>query len=367
MSNFKLPPASKASVPDGKTLANKLKILVNREFPLTDKPRTNGATLRKVITTILDDGTINVANKADYSIVPSKKKGIPRLLACLCDSYIVTTGNSYNLQVWNRFPNTDNILIKYNNGRDSIKCNDIRFIFVKIDPTRKVVLSVVITTPDYIVKRFGAFGVPTIKHQMIISNITRARIIRLPQHCYFKGDTTALSLHTSEAITKPTNHISDPPTDGEIMSIEIIRDKVVNSLVGTRLVISDTKTKGQFLERVVANLLGFSPKDTLVGGYPDIPNQLLEIKVQDSPTVDLGKYSPSDPVIINRLMGITTRDVRYLIALTDTTGLIEGIILSAGAFLSDTFTFVSDTNFKCQRSIPMSFFEDNTGKAVFNP
>lgn len=77
MSNFKLPPASKASVPDGKTLANKLKILVNREFPLTDKPRTNGATLRKVITTILDDGTINVANKADYSIVPSKKKGIP--------------------------------------------------------------------------------------------------------------------------------------------------------------------------------------------------------------------------------------------------------------------------------------------------
>ena len=141
----------------------------------------------------------------------------------------------------------------------------------------------------------------------------------------------------------------------------------MNSLVGTRLVISDTKTKGQFLERVVANLLGFSPKDTLVGGYPDIPNQLLEIKVQDSPTVDLGKYSPSDPVIINRSMGITTRDVRYLIALTDTTGLIEGIILSAGAFLSDTFTFVSDTNFKCQRSIPMSFFEDNTGKAVFNP
>lgn len=66
-------------------------------------------------------------------------------------------------------------------------------------------------------------------------------------------------------------------------------------------------------------------------------------------------------------MKLTTEDVRYLIALTDATGLIEGIILSAGRFLGDTFTFVSDTNFKCQRSIPMSFFDKYNGKAVFNP
>ena len=93
----------------------------------------------------------------------------------------------------------------------------------------------------------------------------------------------------------------------------------------------------------------------------------MEVKVQDSPTVDLGKYSPSNPVVINNSMNLTTEDVRYLIALTDENGIIEGLILSPGSCLGDAFTFVSDTNYKCQRSIPMSFFTDQQGKAVFNP
>lgn len=367
MSDLKLPPVNKEQVLDGKSLAIKLQALVGQKFPLTDKPRTNGATLRKAISSVLDDDTVNVASKSDYSIVPVKGKGVPHLLACLCDSYIVTTGDMYNLQVWNRFPNTDNRLVTYKNGQEPIRCKDIRFVFVKIDPAQKVISSIVVATPDYIVKKFGVFGVPTIKYQMIISDIKRNEIIESPQSCYFKGDTNTMASHTSDTISKPTRHISDAPVSGQIMSLESIRNKVVYSLVGTRLVVSDTKTKGQFLERVVANLLGYSTDDSLVGGYPDIPNQLLEIKVQDSPTVDLGKFSPSNPVTINESMGITTEDVRYLIALTDADGLIEGVILSAGAYLGDAFTFVSDTNFKCQRSIPMTFFDNHNGKSVFNP
>lgn len=367
MSNLRLPPISKKGVLDGESLANKLQALVGKKFPLTDKPRTNGATLRKAISKVLDDGSVSVANKNDYCIVPAKGKGVPHLLACLCDSYIVTTGEMYNLQVWNRFPNTDNKLVSYSNGLEPIKCKDIRFVFVKIDPNQKKFSSVVVATPDYIVKKFGIFEVPTIKYQMIVSDIKRNEIIGLPQSCYFNGDTDAMTLHTSSDISKPSCHISDAPKSRQIMSLESIRDKVVNLLIGKRLVVSDTKTKGQFLERVVANLLGYSTEDPLVGGYPDIPNQLLEIKVQDSPTVDLGKFSPSNPVTINETIGITTEDVRYLIALTDAEGLIEGVIISAGAYLGDAFTFVSDTNFKCQRSIPMTFFDNHNGKAVFNP
>lgn len=367
MSSLKLPPVNKEDVIDGEALAAKLQVLINQKFLLTDKPRTNGANLRKTITKILDDGTIHIANKKNYSIVPIKGKGVPHLLACLCDSYIVTTGDSYNLQVWNRFPNTDNNLVRYSNGNEPINCRDIRFIFVKVDPVKKIISSIIVATPDYIVNKFGVFGVPTIKYQMIISDIKRNEIIKSPDFIHYKGDTAKMSLHTSDKILKPSGCISDAPVSGQIMSLESIKNKVVSSLIGTRLVVSDTKTKGQFLERTVANLLGYSAEDSLVGGYPDIPNQLLEIKVQDSPTVDLGKYSPSNPVIINDFMKLTTEDVRYLIALTDATGLIEGIILSAGRFLGDTFTFVSDTNFKCQRSIPMSFFDKYNGKAVFNP
>lgn len=367
MSELKLPPVNKASVMSGEDLAKKLQSLVGTKFPLTDKPRTNGSTLRKTLSNTLDDGTIVVANEKDYTIVPPKGKGVPHLLACLCDSYIVTTGDSYNLQVWNRFPNTSNDLIRYSNGNDSIKCKDIRFIFVKIDTVKNVISSIVVATPEYLVKKFGVFGVPTIKYQMIISDIKRNEIIGLSDSCFYKGDTVAMSKHTTCNITNLTTSISDAPKSGNIMSLDCIKEKVVSSLVGVQLSVSDTKTKGQSLERIVANLLGYSTEETLVGGYPDIPNQLLEIKVQDSPTVDLGKYSPSNPVVINEKMGLTTEDIRYLIALTDKDGLIEGVILSAGAYLGDAFTFVSDTNYKCQRSIPMSFFNDQNGKAVFNP
>lgn len=367
MSNLKLPPINKKDVIDGKALAGKLQTLIGQKFPLTNKPRTNGANLRKTISAILDDGTIHTANKGDYSIIPIKGKGVPHLLACLCDSYIVTTGNSYNLQVWNRFPNSDNILVRYSNNQDPIRCKDIRFIFIKIDPVQKVILSVIVATPTYIVNKFGAFGVPTIKYQMILSDIKRSEIVNLPTSIYYKGDTTNMSLHTSDNISSMTCCISDDPISKNIMSLESIRNKVVNSLIGTRILMSDTKTKGQFLERVVANLLGYNVEDSLVGGYPDIPNQLLEIKVQDSPTVDLGKYSPSNPIVINEVMGLTTEDVRYLIALTNTDGIIEGVILSAGKYLDEIFTFVSDTSFKCQRTISMSFFDKFNGEAVFDP
>ena len=177
---------------------------------------------------------------------------------------------------------------------------------------------------------------------MIVSDIKGNDIINSESSCFYKQDTTNMSKHTTNVFTRPTHNISDAPLKGEILSLSAIKDKVAEALIGTRLVVSDTKTKGQFLERVVANLLGYKSDDSLVGGYPDIPNQLLEIKVQDSPTVDLGKYSPSNPVTINDSMNLTTEDVRYLIALTDADGLIEGLILSPGANLGEAFTFVSD-------------------------
>ena len=367
MSILKFPPVSKDSVLSGEELVGKLKKLVGTEFPLTDKPRTNGATLRKILSDVLDDGSVNVADEHDYIIVPVKGKGVPHLLACLCDSYIVTTGESYNLQVWNRVPNTESVLIKYTNGNASIKSRDIRFIFVKIDTEKRVISSIVVATSDYIVKKFGAFGVPTIKYQMIISDIKRKEIVALDDSCFYKGDTAKIAKHTTNKAVKPTAKISDAPVSGQIMSLDCIKEKVVNSLIGIKLVVSDTKTKGQFLERYIANLLGYNAEESLVGGYPDIPNQLLEMKVQDTPTVDLGKYSPSNPIVINEAMGVTSEDVRYLIALTDKEGTVEGVILSAGAYLGDAFSFISGTSYKCQRSIPMSFFDEQKGKAVFNP
>ena len=117
-------------------------------------------------------------------------------------------------------------------------------------------------------------------------------------------------------------------------------------------------------------LLGYSTGkgENLVGGYPDIPNQLLEVKVQETQTVDLGRFTPEKEELVFPANNLTTFDVRYLIALTNgSTGIIEGIILAPGEKLGEFFTYVSDVSYKCQRSIPMSFFEKYSGQCVSNP
>ena len=64
----------------------------------------------------------------------------------------------------------------------------------------------------------------------------------------------------------------------------------------------------------------------------------------------------------------TTRTIRYLIALTDAmSGSIDGIVLCPGEELGKNFTYVAEKNYKCQRSIPMSFFDEFKGQVVFNP
>lgn len=367
MSNLSFPPVNISEVLSGQELADKLYHLIGTKFSLSKNPRTNGSTLRKAIAKQLDDGSIKIADKNDFEIIPLKKKGVPKLLACLADSYIVTTGDNYNLQVWNRFPNTLNVLVKYKKDDTNIKCNDIRLILVQIDTENQKIKTIVVATPQYIVDHFGAFGVPTMKYQLIITDAKRKEITRHYLKCLFFDDTPKMSSHTQKNYFSITDDISTSPQSGKLLSLDVIKDKVVNSLLGKKLTTADTKKRGQELERLVATLLGYQVDDTLVGGYPDIPNQLLEIKVQDSPTVDLGKYSPSNPVVIDTNLDITTEDVRYLIVLTDKSGNIEGVILCPGNKLGDSFTFVNDTSYKCQRSIPMNFFNSFSGKSVFNP
>ncbi|MEI6297268.1 MAG: hypothetical protein WCO84_06565 [bacterium] len=163
--------------------------------------------------------------------------------------------------------------------------------------------------------------------------------------------------------------ISEPDAQG-IYSIELLKKIVATKLIGFKLSAAATKNRGESLEKKVIELLGYETKDKdlLYGGFPDIRNQLLEVKVQDSPTVDLGRFSPEKEEIVIEDTNLTTFDVRYLIALTNPeTEIIEGIILSPGEKLGELFSYVSAENYKCQRSIPMTFFEKYYGRSVFNP
>ncbi len=182
-------PKSKSSISSFSKLTSIFEKLVNKPFALTGKTRTDGANIRRLIAEALkNNGLPTPAEKSDYTIIPPKNKGVPKLLLELIDTYIVTSGNSYNLQVWNRFPNSQSTLIEYSDG-SIIRTNEIRYVFVKIDVLKSIIESILILSPEYIENQFGNFGKPTIKHQLLISQLKRNEIVNSSEHIIFESDT----------------------------------------------------------------------------------------------------------------------------------------------------------------------------------
>lgn len=367
---FKLPPKSVDLLTNPNELASKLSELISKEFIITGKTRTDGSNIRKLIAYTLEKSELpEIADKANFEVVPPKGKGIPKITREFIDTYIITSGNSYNLQVWNRLPASNSLLIKYDSG-ESLKCTDARFVFVKIDLAKSTIASIIILTPKYIEQHFGIFGKSTIKHQLLISSKVRRSIYESKDKVLSFPDSKKLSYSIIHNHLPPNSSMMDEPNFKELYSIALLKKMVADKLIGKKLGAAATKNRGQALERMVLELLGYTIKENelLYGAFPDIRNQLLEVKVQDSPTVDLGKFSPEKEEFVIEEKNITTFDVRYLIALTNPkTEIIEGIILTPGERLGDIFSYVSSQSYKCQRTIPMSFFESHYGKSVFNP
>lgn len=366
-SKLNTPPKSKSLLSSTNKLKSCLESMIGTPFSLSGKPKTDGSKMRKLISNKLEeDGLPILAEQDNFKIIPPKKKGVPRVLAELVDTYLVTTGDSYNLQVWNRIPNSKSVLIQYLDKEETICNNEVRYILIKIDNDQ--IDSIAILSAKYIEDRFGSFGKPTIKHQLLVSEINRNKIIQSESKIKYAPDSDTIAKISTNSLIKIGSNIGDAPIPTKIFSLDLILNKVAKPLIGTKIEANDTKTRGQALERKVAELLGYNAEQQLVGGYPDLPNQLLEVKVQDAQTIDLGKYSPEFEEDIYKELKITTFDIRYLIALTNaSTNIIEGIILMSGKSLGEHYTYVSDTSYKCQRSIPMSFFSSIKGKCVVNP
>jgi hypothetical protein len=367
---FKTPPKSPSHLTPSSKLPHILKGLIGKEYKLTGKTKTDGSNLRELIASeLVKNGLPEAAIDGEFEIVPSRKKGVPKMIRELIDTYIVTSGSSYNLQVWNRIPNCKVLLVKYDTG-ESLKCDDIRYVFVRIDLQCKNISSIIILTAAYIENHFGKFGKPTIKHQLLISNKARNQIYSSASKILSFPDSKKLSYYITDIYDKPEDRIANDPNLQNLYSIKLMIELVASKLIGRKLESNATKNRGQALERMTLSLLGYemASNEKLVGGFPEIPNQLLEVKVQDAQTVDLGRFSPEKEEIIIAGSNLTTFDVRYMIALTDPkTDIIEGIILAPGEKLGEIFTYVSEMNYKCQRPIPMQFFNSYKGQCVFNP
>jgi hypothetical protein len=123
--------------------------------------------------------------------------------------------------------------------------------------------------------------------------------------------------------------------------------------------------RGAALHRLVCEALGYANyKDD--GQFPDIRHQLLEVKLQTSPTIDLGLAAPNSkealdvPKINNRQ--VRHRDVRYAIfcaQTNDTVVTITHLFLSTGAAFFSRFPQFKGKvlNKKLQIPLPTDFFD----------
>ena len=108
----------------------------------------------------------------------------------------------------------------------------------------------------------------------------------------------------------------ESPIPQQVLTIEEIYERTLE-IVGTRLPAvgaEQDRVRGEQLQEVVTMALGLARHNNQ-SQWPDILSQALEVKLQTSPTVDLGLVLPSDTDPAPAL-GPTLRhcDARYLIA-----------------------------------------------------
>ena len=115
------------------------------------------------------------------------------------------------------------------------------------------------------------------------------------------------------------------PVPGAVLSITEIYQRALG-LVELQLPAvgaEQDRVRGEHLQKAVTLALGLADHDNN-SRWPDIVSQALEVKLQTSPTIDLGLVVPTDPGIAVALSpAIRHCDARYLVA--------YGVIDSAGA------------------------------------
>jgi hypothetical protein len=121
------------------------------------------------------------------------------------------------------------------------------------------------------------------------------------------------------------------------------------------------RNRGAVLHQQVAKALGLREfKDS--GQFPDVPEQLLEIKLQTASTIDLGLVCPDDSSPLPIREQLRHCDVRYAIFFGTVSGksvVIDHVVVSTG---EDFFKFFRRfegkvTNKKTQLKLPSYFFD----------
>ncbi|MGC3982060.1 MAG: hypothetical protein QM808_12435 [Steroidobacteraceae bacterium] len=281
-----------------------------------------------------------VCHVLGYPVPKSFKKTQPRFQGQMFDTY---TQKSNNLQVWNEELSATR-----------------RYVIIRVSDADVIVRVKVVTgdtlalldTTGTLTRKYQARCIPGLQATELIVAKDTNRL--LP----FVASNIDLG-----CVATPVRH----PAAGEILPIEKVFT-LLSALVGKTFSDSGAdqeRNRGANLHRLVCRALGYkSYQDD--GQFPDVRHQLLEVKLQTSPTVDLGLVTPesTEPLDVPMISGKQIRhcDVRYGIFY----GKIEsGMVVLTHFFLSTGEAFFTRfpqfqgkvLNAKLQIPLPADFFD----------
>lgn len=282
----------------------------------------------------------HVCKALGYPVPASFKKTPPRFSGQFFDTYIQ---KSNNLQVWNEELSPTR-----------------RYVIIRVSPEDMIVKVRVITGDS--LSLLDTTGTLTQKFQArLVPGDADAELIA-------EQDTALLMPHVHASVglankANPTDH----PDGKTLLSIKSVYEKL-HSLVGAGFPdagIDQERNRGAALHRLVCEKLGYSSYQD-DGQFPDVRNQLLEVKLQTSPTIDLGLVCPdcTDALDVPQISGAQIRhcDVRYALfyaVIENGTVRITHFYLTTGERFFTRFPKFGGKvlNKKLQIPLPSNFFD----------
>jgi hypothetical protein len=282
----------------------------------------------------------SVCKVLGYPTPTSFRKTQPRFLGQMFDTYVQ---KSNNLQVWNEE-----------------LAPTRRYVLIRVSDD-DVIIKVKVVTGDSLAL-LDTTGTLTQKYQ------ARLILAEAQSELITKEDTSLLAPLVRPDSIAPAASPVDHPTAGHILPIDKVFERL-RKLVGERFL--DTghdqeRNRGAALHRLVCKQLGYSSyRDD--GQFPDIRNQLLEVKLQTAATIDLGLVRPdsTEPLDVPQIDRRQLRhcDVRYAVFFAEIDGanvhLTHLLLTSGEKFFSRFPQFQGKVlNKKLQIPLPSSFFVD---------
>lgn len=240
----------------------------------------------------------HVCHALGYPVPSSFKKTQPRFVGQLFDTYVQ---KSNNLQVWNEelSPSRRYVIIRVDD-------NDV-ICKVKVVTGEDLAL---LDTTGTLTQKYQARLIPKEIEAELVADVDTDRLLPFVQ--------TGINLAN---VTSPINH----PSAGLILPIAELFDRL-RKLVGESFQdagYDQERNRGAALHELVCRELGYADyRDD--GRFPDVRQQLLEVKLQTSPTIDLGLVCPDSESALDvpQIGGQQVRhcDVRYAIFYAQTDG-----------------------------------------------